>query len=295
MIYTDENYMLQTIKPRDRSAHKGDFGKLLLFAGSAGMAGAAVLCGRAALRTGSGLVQFLLPSIPCEIYPVLQTAVPEATCVAFSEDMDLLQYDAIACGSGIGQNETSLRMLRFLLERFGQAENKTLLLDADALNLLSRNEDLARLAKEAKAALIITPHIGEAKRLLSTCAGIRSFTDRKNAVCDLADKYGCIAILKGTGTLVAARSSGSAPFMIYENTTGNPGMATAGSGDVLSGIIISLAGQGYAPVDAARAGVFVHGKAGDLAAEEFGEMSVTAGDIANYIPYALKPFYKQST
>lgn len=286
MIYTDDNYILATLKKRAIDAHKGDFGKVLIFAGSVGMAGAAVLCGRAALRTGSGLVRFLLPDFSGPLLPILQTAVPEATCVCYSEDPDYNEYDAIACGPGIGQDETARKILESILSGCG----KTLLLDADALNLVSTHDDLAELVRSSPASIIITPHPGEAKRLLHSCAGIAGLSGRKNAVCDLAERYRCTAILKGAGTLVAAKTE-DAGLQVYENTTGNPGMATGGSGDTLSGIIASLAGQGYLPLDAARLGVFLHGKAGDLAAADLGEMSVTASDIGDYIAAALKIYY----
>lgn len=296
MIYTDDEYVLNILKKRAFDAHKGNFGKVLIFAGSLGMAGAAVLCGKAALLTGSGLVRFLLPDIPCDILPVLQTCVPEATCIGYHSDMDYNEYDAIACGSGLGRDDTARKILTAIVQNYGRAAHsesstKILILDADALNMIAESPPLQDAMRNSEAEIIITPHIGEAKRLLNTCAGITSFSDRKNAVCDLAEKFNCTAILKGAGTLVACKNPPKNNFLIFENTTGNPGMATAGSGDTLTGIITSLAGQGYPPLDAARLGVFFHGKAGDIAADELGEMSVTAGAIGEYLPHAIKRYY----
>ena len=293
-VYTDQEYIRRILYRRKTDAHKGDFGKILIFAGSAGMAGAAILCGRAALKSGVGLAQFLLPDFDSPLLPILQISVPEATCVSAENSKTLSRldsYTAIACGSGLGNSETSRRILTHILQNYAG----TLLLDADALNMIAGSEELTRITKACKATVIITPHIGEARRLLHTDAPIADPESRRRAVCELARKYDCIAVLKGAGTLVARQTETPSPdapdnasFLIFQNTTGNPGMATAGSGDSLAGLITSLAAQGYAPVDAARTGVYIHGKAGDLAAVELGEMGMTASDIVNFIPYALK-------
>jgi len=292
--YTDQEYIRHILFRRKPDAHKGDFGKILIFAGSVGMAGAAILCGRAALKSGAGLVQYLLPGFDSPLLPILQISVPEATCVSAenSEPLSCLDsYTAIACGSGLGKSETSRRILTRILETY----EGTLLLDADALNMIAESKELTQMTRSCRASVIITPHIGEARRLLHTDAPIADPESRRSAVCRLAREYDCIAILKGAGTLVAQQTeepSGEDPdspsFRIFRNTTGNPGMATAGSGDSLAGLITSLAAQGYAPLDAARTGVYMHGKAGDLAAADLGEMGMTASDIVNFIPLALK-------
>ena len=333
IILTTEEYLKQVLVRRDRTAHKGDFGKILIYAGSAGMAGAAVLCGRAALKSGAGLVQYLLPDLKSPLLPILQISVPEATCVAAFDDAELeppsgsgsgfpatnnrpdgtdcsddllppfrkgfclSDYTAIACGSGLGQSDLARAMLTRILETY----EGTLLLDADALNMVAGSELLAEKTLACRACVIITPHIGEARRLLHTSDAIADPTSRQEAVCELARRYRCIAVLKGAGTLVTGFTGAGGTFdlpadlpdkeasiQIYQNTTGNPGMATAGSGDSLAGIITSLAAQGYSPLDSARLGVYIHGKAGDLAAEELGEMGVTSSDIVSYIPYAIK-------
>lgn len=281
MKFIDDTYIRETIYKRKEDAHKGDFGKVLIYAGSPGMAGAAILCGTAALRTGSGLVRFLMTPERKEIQPILQTGLCEATCIN-AERVNFADYEAIAIGCGLSESdEAALTMAAILTSYSG-----VLVLDADALNLLAHREELSSLLPACPATVILTPHVGEAKRLLHTEEEIKTLSQRQEAVCALAEKYHCIAILKGAGTLVTDAAE------VYENTTGNPGMATGGSGDVLTGIIASLAGQGYQPLDAARMGVFIHGKAGDLAAQELGEMSVIARDIIRKVPDALKQYYQ---
>lgn len=298
-VFTTDEYIKNTLKRRDREAHKGDFGRILIYAGSAGMAGAAVLCGRSALKSGAGLVQYLLEDLSSPLLPVLQTCVPEATCIPMSSALKLSAYSAVIAGSGLGKSPGALKILTFLIETY----TGVLVLDADALNMISCSEDLADKVRSCRAQIIITPHIGEAKRLLHISDAISGSESRIRAACSLAEHYRCISVLKGSGTLVCAvkQPAGSVcsgnsdtdilSFCIYQNTTGNPGMATAGSGDSLAGLIGSLAAQGYPAVDAARMGVFIHGKAGDLAAEELGEMGLTSSDIVSYIPYALRLYY----
>lgn len=281
MKFTDDTYIRETIYKRKADAHKGDFGKVLIYAGSPGMAGAALLCGTAALRTGSGLVRFLMTPERKEIVPILQTGLCEATCID-ADLADFADYEAIAIGCGLGESDEAAAMTAKILSSY----SGVLVLDADALNLIAHREKLSCLLPSCRASVILTPHVGEAKRLLHTEDAIKTLAQRQEAVCALAEKYHCIAILKGAGTLITDTKE------IYENTTGNPGMATGGSGDVLTGVIASLAGQGYQPLDAARMGVFIHGKAGDLAAQELGEMSVIARDIIRKVPGALKQYYQ---
>ena len=239
------------------------------------MAGAAVFASRAAIKCGSGLVKTCTNR---RIFPVLQTSVPEAICMEWGNTKDdLMQYDCIAVGPGMGVDRRSKNILKMVLKHF----DKTVVIDADGLNTVARHAELQQLVRETHASVIMTPHIGEAKRLLGN-VDIADLT-RIEIASFLRKKYGCIIIVKGTGTLVAVSDEDA-----YINTTGNPGMATAGSGDVLTGIITSLAGQGLAPFDAAKTGVFVHGLSGDLAADKLGEYGLTASDIADYVPFALK-------
>lgn len=318
MITIDETLFKQYFPPRKADAHKGDFGKVLIFAGSTGMAGAAILAGSATVKSGSGLVRFLLPSYQDPIYPILQTSVPEATCITpekigfyYYEEQSisgLNEYDAIACGSGLGQDPARINLLRFMIENY----SGKLVLDADALNALAYGKISLETMLKSPADIIITPHIGEARRLLAalkaTGGALRIKTDeeRLKAARLLAGSYQCTVLLKGPGTLIAVpgiKNAGietrpsskktaaarlSSEVSLYKNTTGNPGMATGGSGDVLSGIIASFAGQGLSPEIAAACGAYLHGKAGDIAARELGEASLSAGDLITFLPKAFQ-------
>jgi NAD(P)H-hydrate epimerase len=272
---------------RPREAHKGDFGHVLVVAGSKGMAGAAVLCARGALRAGAGLVTV---SAPDELFPIVQTAVPEALCVGRSLEADLAEaalkrYDAVALGPGIGTTAKSYELVSWLLQKYtGQ-----FVLDADALNIVAvaSRSDKQWFANfpGVPPQSIVTPHPGEAGRLL----GVSKETVQENrigALAALRAQLGCVICLKGAGTLVSPE---------YINTTGNPGMATGGAGDVLTGVIASFLAQGMELGTAARAGVYVHGLAGDLAARERGEHGLLAGDIAEQIAYAIKKLANEPT
>ena len=258
------------IEKREKEIHKGDCGRILIVAGSHGMAGAAILAATAALRTGSGLVQV---AIPKELFPIVQVGIPEATCLERDlRKIDLSLYDAIAVGPGLGQSDESIDTVKYLFENY----DGKMVLDADGLNILAYN-NLFDLIKD-KENIVITPHMGEARRLIGHLK-----EERKETAIELYRKTKAITVLKGHATVVATDNEKT-----YINTTGNPGMATAGSGDVLTGIITSLLGQGKSAKEAALAGVFVHGLAGDLAAETVGEYGLIAGDIAYYTAIALK-------
>ncbi|MCL2111649.1 MAG: NAD(P)H-hydrate dehydratase [Clostridiales bacterium] len=259
-------------KKRKRDASKGDFGRVLVIAGSKGMAGAAILCARGALRAGAGLVSFFVPD---ELLPIVQTAVPEATCLTEPLSPEALAvYDAIAVGPGLGTSERVREIVSYVLENYGGA----IVLDADALNIIAGTN--IKLDPDT----IITPHPGEASRLLGTPTDVVQ-ARRDAAAAFLAEAYGCVSVLKGAGTLV---STTDPSLKIYLNTTGNPGMATGGSGDVLTGVIASFAAQGMNTLTAAQAGVYVHGLAGDLAAEGLGEAGLIAGDLPDAIAKAIK-------
>ena len=274
------------IERRNREIHKGSCGRILIAAGSVGMAGAAVLAARGALRSGTGLVQL---HVPAEIFPIVQTGVLEATCLTDSLDnIDLSRYNAAAAGPGLGDSRESVEKVRILLDSF----DGPLVLDADGLNIAAR-EEFFDLMRARGGRLIITPHMGEARRLMA-----KDFSEkmtRRELAEALADKSGAVTVLKGAGTVVAAKGRKT-----YTNTTGNPGMATAGSGDVLTGIITSLCGQRHSdgrpiePLEAALAGVYIHGLAGDLGAEEKGEYGLIAGDIAEYTALAVKKILEES-
>ena len=260
------------MKKRNRDSSKSDYGRVLIIAGSKGMAGAAVLCAKGALRSGAGLVTV---SVPDELLPVIQTAVPEATCVSrvFTPEK-LAVYDVIAIGPGLGLTDESGETVSYVLENFGGK----FVLDADALTLLS----LTNVTLDQDT--VITPHPGEAARLLGTTPSVIQ-AKREASAAIMAEKYGCTAVLKGAGTLIAT----TIPRLeIYLNTTGNPGMATGGSGDVLTGVIASFAAQGIPVLTAAKAGVFIHGLAGDMMAAEYGMQGLIAGDLPEGVAYALR-------
>lgn len=268
-----QSYVNTFIKKRERDIHKGNCGKVLILAGSKGMAGAAVLCARAALRTGAGLVRV---SIPEELFPILQIGVPEATCITRECVFeDLMQYSAIAIGPGLGDETKNGNLIKKIIHM----TDKPVVIDADGLNLLRDDLDLMR---NAKAKLIITPHPGEAARLTGRNAADIN-RDRLGSARGLAAVTGSITVLKGAGSVVATPEGKT-----YINTTGNPGMATGGSGDVLTGVIAALAGQGLSPEAAATAGVFLHGLAGDMASEQTGEYGLIASDIANMVALAIQ-------
>ena len=273
-----KKYVKTPLEPRPVDSQKGDNGKILIIAGSFGMAGAAVMTGRAALRAGAGLTTYLAPN---EIVPVLQIAVPEAMCQSRNralKDPDAFYFDgfdAIAFGPGLGQDPDNTVLLERVLFHF----TGTLVLDADGLNLLAKLG--AEHLKEASCKVIITPHMGEAARLLDKDIAELS-EDREAAVSALYEKTGAISVLKGAGTLITDGNT------ILKNTTGTPGMAKGGSGDVLTGIITALAGQGLAPFDAAGAGVFIHGYAGELAEKKHGQYGMLPTDTIDEIGIAIR-------
>ena len=264
------------IRPRNQFAHKGTFGHALLVSGSSGKIGAAELASKACLRTGCGLLTTHCPSCG---YEILQIAVPEAM-VSVDENEKLISnipnsssYSAIGIGPGIGTATITVNALRTFL----QTNTKPLVLDADALNCIAQNPDLWQFVPQQT---IITPHPGEFDRLThkhTTCYE-RFETQRA-----FAKEHSCIVVLKGHYTSIATPDG-----KVYFNSTGNPGMATAGSGDVLTGMILSLLAQQYSPIEAAEIGVFLHGLAGDCAAEKNGEFSLIASDIIENISTALR-------
>jgi NAD(P)H-hydrate epimerase len=268
-----QSYVNTFIKKRERDIHKGNCGKVLIFAGSKGMAGAAVLCAKAALRTGAGLVRV---SVPEELFPILQVGVPEATCMTRERLFeDLMQYSAIAIGPGLGDEIKNGNLIKKIIN----TTDKPVVIDADGLNLLQEDPGMMR---QAKAKLIITPHPGEAARLLKQkTAEING--NRLESARGLAAVTGAVTVLKGADSVVATPEGKT-----YINTTGNPGMATGGSGDVLTGVIAALAGQGLEPEAAAASGVFLHGLAGDLASDRVGEYGLIASDIADMVAIAVK-------
>lgn len=256
---------------RARDAHKGDFGHVVVVGGGPGMPGAVRLAGEAALRSGAGLVSVAThPSHGGSIV----AGRPELMCHAAEEPADIATLlDAatvIALGPGLGKSDWARRLFDAVLER-----DAPLVLDADALNLLSERPG-------RRDGWILTPHPGEAARLLgSTAADVQR--DRRAAVCALRERYGGAVVLKGAGTLIEA--GGDAPWFC---SAGNPGMAAAGMGDVLTGVIAALVAQGQSPGAAAIAGVELHARAGDLAAAD-GERGMLAGDVIRALRRCVNP------
>lgn len=269
---------------RPRDAHKGTFGTVLLVGGSLGMPGAVALAARAALRTGAGKV---VSAVPACVQPTVAALAAEATTVALSASPGgTISQDAVsrlreawvncsslAVGPGLSTGEELLSLLAFLLEECPLS----MVLDADGLNLLSRKPSLLPARKYPT---VITPHPGEAARLLG-CSTAEVQADRIGAAKSLVEKYGCTVVLKGAHTLVAAPGG---PVLL--NDTGNSGMATGGSGDVLTGMVAAYLAMGMDPAAAASCAVYLHGLAGDEAAGRRGQESLVAGDIVEAIPDA---------
>ncbi len=265
------------LKPRAVDAHKGDFGKVCIIAGSIGMSGAAALAGRAALRAGAGLVRVATPK---SVLPIVASIEPSFTTIALPEDNlgrisakainpileAVSENDAVAFGPGVGISGA----LRSVLEALLEQDQLRLVIDADGLNNLAGIKDWPA---GLKAKLVLTPHPGEMKRLWSALFREPLPSDRQQQAIQLAQQTKTVVALKGAGTVVTDGQK------VYINKTGNPGMATAGSGDVLTGVITALAGQGLSDFDAAVLGVYIHGLAGDIAAEKIGQVSLMTTDI----------------
>lgn len=276
----DREQVLSILPDRDPYAHKGDFGKLLLLCGSRGYTGAAALSAMGALRSGAGLV-FL--GVPESIYAIEAVKLTEAIVFPLPDDDGRLsagaipeilerlpKLDAVLVGPGLGQSEGTFQVVKAVLENFGGP----VVVDADGINVLARHKDILR---GRKAATILTPHEGEFARL-----GGVVMDDRIRSARTLAEDLGCIVLLKGHETVVTDGQT------VYLNHTGNPGMAVGGSGDVLAGIIVSLLGQGIAPLEAAACGAWLHGAAGDLCAAEIGQYGMLPSDMVEVLPRLLK-------
>lgn len=267
------------IRQRNRDSHKGSYGRIGILAGSKGMAGAAVLNCNAALRSGAGLVKACIPQ---SIYYIVESMSLETITYAFDEDnpcfeqlkRELVDYaDVIATGSGCTNTKSYGKLLEFLLEIF----DKPLVIDAEGINRLSPEK-----LKGHKQEIILTPHYGEMARLLNKDPGY--FRENLTGIASaFSAEYNVYLVLKGPRTIIACPDG-----RCYVNTTGNPGMATAGSGDVLTGIIASLAGQGIEITNALRTAVYLHGLAGDIGSRETGEDSLIASDLVKYIPEAIR-------
>ena len=272
--------VLSLLPDRDPWGHKGSFGKILLLCGSRGYTGAAYLSAMGALRSGAGLV-FL--GVPESIYAIEAVKLNEPVVfplpdkhgklseAAIPEILERLpKMDAVLIGCGLGQSEKTLAVVRAVLENAACP----VVVDADGINVLSGHKDILR---GRKPPTILTPHDGEFARL-----GGAVGEDRMAAAAAMATDLGCIVLLKGHRTCITDGVTH------YRNHTGNPGMAVGGSGDVLAGIIVSLLGQGLAPLEAAACGAWLHGAAGDICAEEIGQYGMLPSDMLNALPRLMK-------
>lgn len=281
----DSSFVKSVIPVRKPEFNKGNCGKVLIVTGSSGMAGSGCISAKAGLRTGSGLVYIAAPLSLINIY---QSVVPEAVTVGIEDNAGAIseqglnsilsilgKCSAAAIGPGLSANSSIFNIISSIAGRI----EIPIVLDADALNVIANNTDIF---KEFKKDVVITPHPGEMSRL----TGLETSYIQNNRIevaKEFAAKWQVVLVLKGACTIIADKSG-----EVYINPTGNAGMATAGSGDALSGIIASLIGQGAAALPAAAAGVYLHGLAGDMAAVEKGEHGLNAMDIVENVPYAIK-------
>ena len=284
MKETDRLLFNKAVFNRPDDSNKGTLGSLLCICGSYGMAGAAIMAGKAFLRCGIGLLKI---AVPKSIYPVCATNILESVYypleetsngVISSKNTDFLlemceKSSAVVIGCGLSVCDDTKNLVQSVITNC----EKPLVIDADALNCICNKPEIL---KNLKAPAIITPHPGEMARLLhSTPKTVNS--SRENTAINFAKKFGVVTVLKGAGTIIASPDG-----EVYINHTGNSGMATGGSGDILSGIIGSLLAQGASPINAAAAGVFLHGTIGDLAAEKLGKISMLPTDMIDMIPTA---------
>jgi len=273
------------MKKRKRDSHKGDYGHVFVVGGSVGLTGAAALASNASLRAGAGLVTLGVPAslnlaMEKKLTEIMTCPLPETRdgSLSVKAKKEILKRaggaDVVVLGPGLSRNTETKRLVRQLVAGI----KKPMVIDADALNAIAEN---ISVLKRVKVEYVVTPHAGEMSRL------VKKSTDyiKKNRISvakKFSNYYNAVVVLKGPGTVVAGQGK------TYVNKTGNPGMATAGSGDVLTGVIAGFLAQGLKEFEAARFGVYVHGLAGDLAAKEKGEVGLIAGDILEKIPEAIK-------
>ena len=271
----DEALIKPIYKPRSIFAHKGNYGHAALLCGSKGMMGAAVLSSRACLRSGVGKLTACIPQCG---YNIVQTAVPEAMAVVSGEEYlstvtDIEQFNAVGIGPGIGMHPAHSGLLTSLFEKV----KKPMVIDADALNVMAENKELLNLIP---AQSIITPHPKEFERLFGKT---ENDFERLVLAKTRSTQLNIFIVLKGHYSFICTPEGKG-----YFNSTGNAGMATGGSGDVLTGILTGLLAQGYSPLQAALLGVYLHGLAGDMAAADLSQEAMTASDIIKYLPGAFK-------
>lgn len=280
IIEFDHQDVMELLPDRDPNGHKGSFGKILLLCGSRGYTGAAALASMGALRSGAGLVYLAVPE---SIYAIEAVKLTEPVVLPLPDEGGVLsreaaspirellhKMDAVLIGPGSGQSEGMLAVLELVLGTF----SGPVVVDADGINLLSAHKHLVR---GREGITILTPHDGEFIRLAGALG-----SDRLGAAASLAEELGCIVTLKGHRTLVTDG------MVCYRNTTGNPGMAVGGSGDVLAGIMVSLLGQKIPAMEAAAAAVWLHGAAGDRCAQRLGQYGMLPTDMLEELPRLMK-------
>lgn len=274
--YIDSKLIQSLFVKRKIHSHKGTYGHAAMICGSHGMTGAAILAGKACLRTGVGKITCYLPDVSVD---AMQIAVPEAM-VNIGNGRDCIRiididnnYNSIGIGCGIGQDPKTVRAM----DKFLEVENLPLMIiDADALNIIALNNWMARIPRQS----IITPHPGEFQRLFGS--SVNTF-EREKLQIRRSKELGVYIVCKRAYTTISTPEG-----YLYYNKTGNPGMATAGSGDVLTGVLTSLLAQGYSPQDTCVLGVYLHGLAGDISANKRGEYGLIASDIISSLPAAIK-------
>jgi len=274
--------MFQPALPaRESDAHKGTFGSVVIIGGDEGMVGAVLLASRAALLSGAGRIYATMLS---KNAPAVDILYPEIMLRSRTALAQLSQLNCVAIGPGLGQSDLALELLEFWL-----LKPLPLLLDADALNLIATHSRLVNQVKNRQAETVLTPHAGEAARLL-TCSAEYIQQNRIDCALQLSQKFNATCVLKGAGTICAHHDGRH-----FINTTGNPALATGGTGDVLSGVIASLIAQGLSALDAAKLGVYVHGSAADALVEKsIGPIGVTASEVALEVRNVLNRLNKSN-
>jgi hydroxyethylthiazole kinase-like uncharacterized protein yjeF len=279
-LLIDKQEAITFYKPRKNFSHKGNYGHSLIIGGSYGKIGSISLTATAALRSGAGLVTIYAPKCG---YQILQTVLPEAMVLTDKNDNELskiefeIEPDVICFGMGAGTSNITALAFKALLEK---AKNP-MVIDADGLNILSKEKELL---KQVPQNSVLTPHPKELERLMGNWNDDFEKLEKARI---FSEKYKLILVIKGAHTITVAGDK------LFVNNTGNPGMATAGSGDVLSGVITALISQGYEPTIAAVFGVYLHGRAGDISAEEFSYQGLISGDIAKNIGAAFLDLFKK--
>ena len=274
-VYVEQPFIQALLRKRTKFEHKGNFGKVLTITGSHGKMGASVLCARACVKTGSGLVTAHVPGCG---YQIMQTSIPEVmVSVDYNKKFlggipDVSQYDAIGIGPGIDLHVETYEVITQLLLNY----KKPIVVDADALNIISKEPAMMKMLP---AGSILTPHPGEFRRMVGFWNDDFERLEQQIAI---SKEYNVYIVLKGGHSTISTPEG-----KVYFNSTGNPGMATGGSGDVLTGMITSLLGQGYSSLHAALLGVYLHGLAGDIGVDFLGEECLSASDIIDFLPQAF--------